>query len=717
VQCEAVTSSGSLLANIFQILQLQQASQEDALTTLHKFLTSTPPFLLVLDNFETPWDESKDQRAVKTILQRIAAINHVTLIITMRGTTSPLGVSWTPPSILPVLSPLSLKGAQSVFHAITGKSEPKDEIDLLLMELDCVPLAVVLLAQLAKYQSIRSLLQQWRTHKTGLLHDQSPNSDRLTSIEVSISLSLKSSSMTVQGPGAGQLLALISHLPDGVLKWEERLENLTTLKNICQTVGTLTRVALAYIDMSGTLKVLSPVRQYMLKKERVELDHIAILEKWYINFIDQYSKTYLGPTFPDAAQNLMPEIGNITSVLKYALHIHPSHDIVYAAINISEFLCRIQPSVEILQEILPLLEKVHMEENKPYCTWLLGHILCHQFKYNEAREKLQDALTQYAVIGDQQGKADCLRSLGDMLRMEHKYSEAREKLEDALAQYTVNGDQQGRAVCLQILGNVLRMEHKYSEAKEKLEDALTQHTANGYQQGRTECLWSLGNILYMECKYSDAREKLEDALAQYTVNGDQLGRTWCLQSLGNILRMEHKYSEAREKLVDALTQHTANGYQQGRADCLWSLGNMLHMEHKYSEAREKLEGALVQYTAIGDHQGRAHCLSSLGDILRLEHKYSQARETLEDALAQFTIDGYQQGRADCLWSLGEILCKEHRYSEAREKLEEALALYTVNGNEQGRVQCLQSLRKGDPWFKKIHWGQFGGCFCFKKHEQ
>jgi len=671
VQCEAVTSSGSLLANIFHILQLQQTSQEDPLTTLHKFLTSTPPLLLVLDNFETPWDESKDQRAVKNILQKIAAVNHVTLIITMRGTASPLGVSWTPPSTLPVLSPLSLEGAQSVFHAITGKSEHKHEIDLLLMELDCVPLAVVLLGQLAKYQSISSLLQQWRTHKTGLLHDQGPNSDRLTSIEISISLSLKSSSMAVQGPDAGKLLALISHLPDGVLKWEERLENLTVLKNIPQIVGTLTRVALAYIDMSGTLKVLSPVRQYMLKKEMVEFDHIAILEKWYINFIDQYSKTPLGPTFRDAAQNVMAEIGNITSVLKYTLHRHPSQDIVYAAINISEFLCRVQPSEEILQEIFPVLEKLHMEENKPYCTWLLGDILYWQFKYNEAREKLQDALAQYTGIEDQQGRARCLWRLGDILRMEHKYSEAREKLEDALAQYTANGDQQGRTACLQSLGNILHMEHKYSEA----------------------------------------REKLEDALAQYMTHGDQEGRAGCLQSLGNILRMEHKYYEAREKLEDALAQYTANGDQQGRAGCLWSLGNILHMEHKYSEAGEKLEDALAQYTADGDQQGRAGCLQSLGNILRMEHKYSDAKEKLEDALAHYTANGDQQGRAGCLWSLGDISCMEHKYSEARETLEEALALYTANGHEEGRMYCLQSLQKVEPCFKRTHWGQFWCCFC------
>jgi len=685
VQCEAVTSSGSLLANIFQILQLQQTSQEDALTTLHKFLTSTP-LLLVLDNFETPWDESKDQRAVKTILQKIAAVNHVTLIITMRGTASPLGVSWTPPSTLPVLSPLSLEGAQSVFHAITGKSEPKHEIDLLLMELDCVPLAVVLLAQLAKYQSISSLLQQWRTHKTGLLHDQSPNSDRLTSIEISISLSLKSSSMTVQGPDAGQLLALISHLPDGVLKWEERLENLTILKNIPQIVGTLTKVALAYIDMSGTLKVLSPVRQYMLNKERVEFDHIAILEKWYINFVDQYSKTPFGPTFPDAAQSLMPEIGNITSVLKYALHTHPSEYIVYAAVHISEFLCMVQPSEEILQEIFPVLENLHMEENKPYCTWLLGDILYRQFKYKEARGMLWDALAQSTITGDQLGRAQCSESF------EHNNNyEARKQMEDKMARYSANGYQHGRALCFESLGDILHMEHKYSEAREKLEDALAQHTANGYQRGRAGCLWSLGEILRMEHKYSEAREKLADALAQYTANGDQQGRAHCLWSLGEILRMEYKYSEARVKLEDALTQYTANGDQQGRAQCLQSLGNILHMEHKYSEAREKLEESLAQYTDNGDQEGKAGCLQSLGDILRMNHKYSEAREKLEDALAQFTANGYQQGRAHCLWSLGDMLRMEYKYSEAREKLEDAFAQFTANEYQQGKAQCLQSL--------------------------
>jgi hypothetical protein len=247
--------------------------------------------------------------------------------------------------------------------------------------------------------------------------------------------------------------------------------------NISQIVGTLTKVALAYIDMSGTLKVLSPVRQYMLK-ERVEFDHIAILEKWYISFIDQYSKTPLGPTFPDAAWNLMPEIGNITSVLKYALHTHLSEYIVYAAVNITEFLRWVQPSEEILQDIFPVLEKLHMEENKPYCTWLLGDILYWQFKYNEAKEKVQDALAQSTVIGDQLGSAQHFVNVED-----DNDSGARKEMEGAITKYSANGHRHGRAQCLQSLGNILHMEDKYSEAREKLEDALAQYTANGDQQG------------------------------------------------------------------------------------------------------------------------------------------------------------------------------------------------------------------------------------------
>lgn len=87
VSCEAVTSNSLLLQAILQVLGVQMGSKEDPLFILHQALMiQSRPLLLVLDNFETPWDEAEDQTKVESVLSRIAALDHVTLMVTMRGT-------------------------------------------------------------------------------------------------------------------------------------------------------------------------------------------------------------------------------------------------------------------------------------------------------------------------------------------------------------------------------------------------------------------------------------------------------------------------------------------------------------------------------------------------------------------------------------------------------------------------------------------------------
>ena len=84
VSCEAVTSTSLLLQAILHVLGVQSASNDDPLTILHQILiVQAAPLLLVLDNFETPWDESDDQTEVESVLGRIVAVPHVTLIVTM----------------------------------------------------------------------------------------------------------------------------------------------------------------------------------------------------------------------------------------------------------------------------------------------------------------------------------------------------------------------------------------------------------------------------------------------------------------------------------------------------------------------------------------------------------------------------------------------------------------------------------------------------------
>ena len=104
-----------LVLSILQVLGVQGGFKEDPLTMLHQTLIKqTAPLLLLLDNFETPWDESDDQSEVESVLQRITAVSHVTLMITMRGVICPSGVKWTQHT-LGSLGPLSLDAARMTF--------------------------------------------------------------------------------------------------------------------------------------------------------------------------------------------------------------------------------------------------------------------------------------------------------------------------------------------------------------------------------------------------------------------------------------------------------------------------------------------------------------------------------------------------------------------------------------------------------------------------
>lgn len=662
VPCEAAATSELLLGGILQALGARHAPGEDALAALQQRLAARARLLLVLDNFETPWDESDAQAEVGAVLQRIAAAAHVALVVTMRGIVSPAGIAWAEPDARCVLASLSREAARRVFLTVNPRAQDtasQHDLELLLLELDGIPLAVVLMAQLGKGQSCSSLLRRWRKEKTALLRTQGSKSGRLTSIEVSISISLKSSSIVEEEPEATQLLALICCLPDGVLKWEETLDEISTgFQHADSAVAALIKVALVYVDVNGTLKMLSPVRHYIMNTYKVDSHHLLTLEQYYIKLVMQYGLCPHGPAFQDAVQQLSPHIGNITSVVKYALQDHAYSQMAHAAYLMSQFLAKVQPSCTLLNELVPKLGALNMEELEPFCYQLMGNILHVESKYDIAREKLMTGLALFTQAGNQLGAAQCLQSLGNILRMEDRCTEALVKLEEAHAQFTQIGDEQGVAQCLRSMGDSLCMQDSFEDARHMLESAHAKSTQIGDGLVAAQCLQSLGDILCMEHKYKEARGKLAEAQAQFTQIGNQLGVAQCLQSLGNIFYMEDQYCEARDKLGNALAQFTHIGNQLGVAQCVQSLGNILYMEEKYNEARKKLEDSLTSFIQMGNQLGAAQSLQGLGNVAYMEEKYAEAKEKLKSAQEQYTLIGSQQGAAHCLQSLQKILDME-----------------------------------------------------------
>ncbi|KAJ7752285.1 P-loop containing nucleoside triphosphate hydrolase protein, partial [Mycena metata] len=225
---------------------------------LHHF-SNGPPNLLILDNFETPWEPVESRKDIEDFLSLLADITSLAFMITMRGVERPAKVQWTRPFLLP-LHPLGQDAARKMFLDIADDRYSVEEVDQVLHLTGNMPLSISLLAHLVDVEGCNKILSRWETEKTSLI---SEGHDKRSNLELSISLSLSSPRITLV-PHSQELLALLSILPDGLSDVELKQSNFE-IKDIlgCKTV--LLRTALAYTDDHKHIRLLVPVSEYMRK--------------------------------------------------------------------------------------------------------------------------------------------------------------------------------------------------------------------------------------------------------------------------------------------------------------------------------------------------------------------------------------------------------------------------------------------------------------------
>ncbi|KAF8149636.1 P-loop containing nucleoside triphosphate hydrolase protein, partial [Mycena galopus ATCC 62051] len=228
VSAEAATTSIELAALIG--LQLGLDPGQDLTRAVVRHLARTPASLLILDNLETVWEDIQTRAGVENLLSLLSEVEHLALLITMRGAERPAQVQWTRPCLGP-LQPLSNCAATQTFMDITDGAYSVDEVDQILQFTGNMPLAVELIAHLTDYEGLPNILSRWELEKTSIL---SVGTDRRSSLDTSIGLSLSSPRITT---GSKELLSLLSILPNG-LSDGELLEACLGIPNIlsCKAV-------------------------------------------------------------------------------------------------------------------------------------------------------------------------------------------------------------------------------------------------------------------------------------------------------------------------------------------------------------------------------------------------------------------------------------------------------------------------------------------------
>jgi tetratricopeptide (TPR) repeat protein len=546
--------------------------------------------VLVLDNFETVADGDPAGSAA-LVAQLQAADNPVVLGLGYRGAGLPAGVSG---AVEIRLGPLTREAARDVFAAVAGDRHRTDpNLDPLLAGLDGVPLAVVLLATLARSEPrLDTLLTAWQAKRTDLLRHHAARPDRTSSLPVSLELSWDRLS-----PDARDALSLAAFLPDG---WPHGRPGLYLPDELAAGVIEIGSRALLHDDETRQ-RCLAPIRQHVLTHHPpppVMRDQLIA----NVRTLAGQSRQVGGPDGAGTITALTSEFINLVEVIRTRLP-HES-DLAPAVSDLLEF----QRFTGLGDDQLALqaLASSSTPSTQAALALALGLLYDRRGRNDRARELFGQALPLFQQVGDVLGEANCLRNLGRVEFLESRNDRARELFGQALPLYQQVGSVLGEANCLRNLGRVEFRESRNDRARELFGQALPLYQQVGDVLGEANCLSNLGEVEFRESRNDRARELFDRAIPLYQQVGDVLGEANCLSNLGEVEFRESRNDRARELFGQALPLYQHVGDVIGEANCLSNLGEVEFRESRNDRARELFGQALPLYQRIRDRYSLAN---------------------------------------------------------------------------------------------------------------
>ena len=728
VSCEAATSFELLLGEIAGALSIATSDITDDLFKAIIRRLKEGPCLLVLDNLETPWDPPHTRSEIEMLLTQVTALQTVTLIITMRGAQKPAGTRWS--DILPPLKPVDLDSAVAIFQAIVNKTD-EHAIDL-IRAVDCVPLAVTLIANLAAVdgETTEALWLRWQEESTAMVES---GQDRLTSLETSIQLSLSSPRMQ-RDPSALSLLSAFSLLPDGISLDTIRVceKGLPGMASVKKSLSTLRQNALLYEDGNKDLRLLSPIRLFMNAHHPPPSPSRTFI---YGHFIDLASQ---GACYNDGSirARLNREVGNINAILLDALgsSTHKNlQDLVQASISFCHYIyisgAGSQQAIELSLEKLnsvkistaippsPASQPPPAAKSKSFwkkgsvfvkaktlkavpdvkdsalkvdptlklranCLGCLGQVLSRQRKFELAKEKFELAKDIHVQIGDFLGHAYDLLNIGLLLSRETSTSEeALAIFKEATSLHEQVKDKAGMAHDLMGAGHVLRDLHEFGESETKFSTAASLFAEMEDDSGQASALYGLGMLMVSKSRFMEAEKYFIEATQLSVSSGDVIGQAESVAGLAVTYLLRSRFSEAHDTILKALSLRDSFV----DPDHLHILGRVFIAKADMDQAEIILNRSLNQHRILGDHRGGLDDAFYLAEVYLYKGDCKLAKTYARVALDQSTNKLF---RAQVQVLLFQIALREfdHRYLLRNSYL--PLSIFEELECMLGQAQCL-----------------------------
>ncbi|KAJ7582384.1 hypothetical protein C8J56DRAFT_1029166 [Mycena floridula] len=560
--CVQATSVSLFLDLLFTSLCISNDTG-DTLSAILSELGKPEPIILLFDNFETPWNSIGERGEIARILRDIEAIPNVALFMTMRGSEAPVeGFRWHSEFI----TPLDLEASLQVFTDIHPDGREDLELPDLLVEVGNMPLAVTLLARLARSTkcTAQEILKKYRLMGTAILGS---NSDAQYSMDVCIGLSVESQPMK-ECSEALTLLFIIAGLPAGtsydILErwWAQNVTNLPV------ALDTLRTTALVQ-ERGRKFFVLPVIQSYVLDPSRFPNSLCASMVITACDFLRQYNTT-------DVYNDLYKEHQAVRSLEELNLQT------VLLTITTAE--------IDTIRALFVLAK--HQYETRPK-TEVIEHVL--RFARN---------------CSDQMLFGDALSCYGDILYSLNRYKEAMEQF--YLAREIFLAIPALRAAGWALLN--IAQTSPIDKQLALLEQAqLELETLGNHSSDTAFCLLHLGIVHYRQGRQAEAVKSLRHTWDLFLELGGMSHMLFeCATYLADSYHDLGQYDEAEAWGLRALT-HGRQDYRHV-ADCMRILGTISISQGNYGKAIERLTEAVEGWRIYGSAIFIAPALLKLGRV-------------------------------------------------------------------------------------------------------
>ncbi|KZT37322.1 hypothetical protein SISSUDRAFT_872889 [Sistotremastrum suecicum HHB10207 ss-3] len=580
------------------------------------------PIIIVLDNFETPWEAASSRPGVEGLLQALVDIPQVNLLLTMRGAERPSGVAWHRPFLAPLPS-LDISSAKRTFVSISDVPEDDADLPELLAALENVPLAVTLMANLAQGLNCRDLLQQWREERTSMLTRGWDS--RTSSVDVSIQVSLSSERLR-SNPSSLPILQILSLLPDGALP-----EDLVAMSEDPSTVpGAITSLRQVALVQQGTcpqgnflprLRSLSPIREFIKAHHPVSVPSFLPVAKHFLTLIESVDIERHVFENVERLRDMRTQMTNLCVVISHGFSQHVLiKDLVRAAINLQLFSDDATPGLiyTLLQTALHASKEISDRELEAACLAPLYENM-GAADMKQYLQLLEEALEIYKKenfqsLTSRRDHIRCLRNYGDTWRRIGELYRAREVLQEALTIATSHGFRKEQAELWALLSSIYSELEQMNETREAAYQAIAIAESCSFPLIKGRAYSTLSQLYFKRASFSLSAEfaqkaaeiKLAITGRSHTYAIDIFFMAWIYFRQSRLNLAEQTFREAREIFARC-------GLKDWMTVVNVAMGKMRLERGDVTGAMTDFHLSFRQWTELSWPREQAACLTAMGE--------------------------------------------------------------------------------------------------------